>query len=312
MELFHEYRNKCLNALIILAERIANGEVLTKNQFESEYFRLADDSKRNSAVFFENVISDFKCPIFNTQNKNHVKLAFEDEKKISVSYFPLNTEKSWLFAALNDRFTSLFLNDEANSLRDNLSGAFRYSDYIDDNWRNDMNLSEKSFVNFPVVLDALNHRNQISFKYRNNDYTGVPHKIEYDERKCRFFAIILNSDFRLKADISLISDITVTDKVCDISLDSAEEKRDEKVRRPVVFTVTDEHNHNAVERAMSAFSVYDHEVEKISDKKAIFKISCYSQELDLLIKEILAFGPDIKVEKPRLVKNKIIDILKRL
>ena len=85
-----------------------------------------------------------------------------------------------------------------------------------------------------------------------------------------------------------------------------------KAYRPVVFTVTDNKNRKAVDRALLAFSVYDHIVEPIDEKSARFTIQYYTMDLDILIKDILSFGPDIIVESPGYVVKRITDILKKL
>ena len=86
---------------------------------------------------------------------------------------------------------------------------------------------------------------------------------------------------------------------------------EKKGYKSVVFTVTDIKNRKAIERALIAFSIYDHTVEPIDDKTVRFTIEYYSMDLDLLIKDILAFGSDIKVESPKIVVNKIIEILNK-
>ena len=93
--------------------------------------------------------------------------------------------------------------------------------------------------------------------------------------------------------------------------DIKEEMIEKTAYRPVVFTVTDNKNRKAVERALLAFSVYDHIVEPIDEKTARFTIQYYKMDLDILIKDILSFGADIKVESPQFVVNRIIEILEK-
>lgn len=312
MELFHEYKNKCINALIILAERIANGEKMSYYQFEGEYYRLADDLNRTSAIFYKNVVNDMKCPIFNIHSKENVCLCEKTENKISISDIPLNTEKLWIQSALNDNFSKLFYNEEQISqLKQMNTDIPNYYKCIDDNWRGELNYDNQDLSNFSILLDAINNRRKITYSVQKKICEGEVVKIEYDERKGCLYAIIISDNRPLKVDISKMSEIHIFDEIIGDISDVRENMKDKKAKTPVIFKVTDRHNHNALERAILAFSVYDHEVEKLNEKEARFTIRYYRMDFDIIIKEILSFGPDIQVENPSFVKKRIIDILRK-
>ena len=318
MELFHEYRNKSVRAFLILVERIKNGEVLSKLEFEAEYYKLACDSNRITKVFYNNVINNEKIMIFDFSDPKQVVLCENsgkktknnrDKKDVHLFSIPLTIEKMWLNTAINDKLRVLFFSDE--ELSDiGLNGSeypLYYRD-IDDEWRRSENISEDSARNFRDILQAINEKKTISYGYNGKSCEGTPLKLEYDERKCKIYMIIFGNRL-IKSDISKLSDIRISGDASGNLPEVREEMGKNQGYKPVVFTVSDHKNRKAIERALLAFSVYDHVVEPIDEKTAKFTIHYYTMDLDLLIKDILAFGSDIIVESPKMVVNRIVDIL---
>lgn len=315
MELFNEYRNKSVNAFIELAERISNGEIMSESEFEMEYYRLSGDEKRITSVFYDNMIYNDKLPVFDFRNPKQVSLMenMKVKENVHISCTPLETEKSWLHTALNDKLCRLFLTEEEKQAVDSdLSDYPFYYRNIDDTWRKDEEITDDTVCNFKTILDAVNQKKSISYSYKNKKSEGTPVKIEYDERTCKIYVIIYNGERFIKSEIAKLSDIQITDSLYENIPQIKEEMAVKKSRTPVVFTVTDYKNRKAIDRALLAFSVYDHIVEPIDEKTAKFTIRYYTMDLDILVKDILAFGSDIKVESPRHVVNKIIKILKKV
>ncbi len=310
MELFHEFRNRSVLAFMILAERIANGEVFSKNEFETEYYKLANDEKRMSKVFFENVF--YNC-IFDIRDDKRIGLYAQNDSDcdIHISNIPLETEKKWLNTALNDRLQNLFFSEEdLPELGFDFSKYHLYYRNIDDEWRKNEDISSESAKNFRMILQAINEKKSISYTYNQDRSEGTPVKIEYDERTCKIYIIVYDGSRFIKADISKLADIQLSGDVADTIPNIKEDM--EKKKRSVVFTVTDHKNRKAIERALLAFSVYDHVVEPIDEKTARFNIQYYSMDRDILLKEILAFGADIIVESPKYMVERIVEILKRV
>ena len=314
MELFNEYRNKSIMAFTELAERIANGEIISATDFEKEYYRLSGDSDRITTVFYNNVVHNGKFPVFDLRDKNKVKLIDIPDipRDIKISDIPMKTEKYWLYSALGDRLAGLFLSaDEINLVKDKFSECPQYYRNIDDEWRKGEDISESTAVNFRTILHAINSRKSLSYTYKGRKCSGTPIKIEYDERTCKIYAILYDGDRFIKSDISGLSDIDVTDGLFENIPEITEEMLGKQAYRPVVFTVTDKKNRNAIERALLAFSVYDHIAEPLNEKTVKFTIQYYTMDLDILIKDILSFGADIKVESPKFVVKKIIEIIEK-
>ena len=161
MELFHEYRNRCVRAFIELMERIVNGEEMTVAEFESEYYRISGDKKRITSVFYENVVFNIKRPVFDMSDKKKVKLCLEKVPKgnIHILNKTLKSENDWLYAAMNDRLSSLFLTEEyISEIRSKLSDCNDYYRYIDDMWRKDETITDENAEIFQIVLDAINEK----------------------------------------------------------------------------------------------------------------------------------------------------------
>ncbi|SFX39545.1 WYL domain-containing protein [Ruminococcus sp. XPD3002] len=314
MELFNEYRNKSLRAFLKLAERISYGEELSIDEFEAEYYRLSGDNKKITSVFYKNTLYNDKLPIFDTR-EGKVRLFGEPDKCSNkhISDTLLKSEITWLHNALNDKLSKLFLSDEERiSIDAKLSDYTEYYKNIDDMWRSNEDISEEVEKNFKIILKAINEKQALSYTFKNKNCEGFPVRIEYDERTCRIYMIIYDGNRFVKSDISKLSDIYITENSIDTIPEIKDDMLNKKAYLPVVFTVTDDKNRKAIDRALLAFSVYDHVVEPIDEKTARFTIQYYTMDLDLLIKDILAFGSDIKVESPRYVVKRITDILRKV
>ena len=312
MELFHKYRNKSMMAFTELAERIANGEIFSKNEFENEYYRLSGD--RFPSVFYRKVMDNERISVFDTEDKKRVKLSemLESSDDITISDILLKTEEYWLCSALSDNLAGLFLSDdEIRSVKEKFSDCPQYYRNIDDHWRKGEDISESTAADFRTILHAINSKKSLSYTCKGKKYIGTPIRIEYDERTCRIYMILYNGDRFIKSDISGLSDIEVTDGLFENIPEITEEMLGKQAYRPVVFTVSDKKNRNAIERALLAFSVYDHIAEPLDEKTVRFTIQYYTMDLDILIKDILSFGADIKVESPKFVVKKIIEIIEK-
>lgn|GEM_PF-2699310 len=312
MELFHEYRNKSMMAFIELAERIANGEIFSAIEFENEYYRLSGDSERQTMVFYKNVVFNDKLPVFNLSDKKRVRLSefLDGYNNIKISDIPLKTEKYWLYNALSDRLSSLFLSDdEINLLKNKFPESLQYYRNIDDERHED--ISQNTAANFRTILHAVNSKKSISYPYKGIRCQVTPVKLEYDQRNFKLYVIIFDGNRFIKTDISKISDISIIEPVFDNVPELAEKMLEKQAYSPIVFTVTDKKNRNAIERALLAFSVYDHIAEPLNKKTVKFTIQYYTMDLDILIKDILSFGADIKVESPKFVVKKITEIIEK-
>ena len=242
MELFHEYRNKSVRAFMLLAERIANGEVFTRIQFETEYYKLSGDSKRITSVFYEKVIYDDKFSIFDLRDVKHVRLCEDIVPKgeIHIANIPLKTEKNWLNTALNDKLCNLFLSDEEISeLGYDFSECIMYYRNIDDEWRKSEDISTDAAENFRMVLQAINEKKAISYSYNGTSCEGTPVKIEYDERKCKIYMIVYDGVRLIKTDITKLSDLMIKESIAEKTPEIKEIMEKKKGYKPVVFTVTD-------------------------------------------------------------------------
>lgn len=320
MELFNEFRNQSVTAFIKLVERLANGEILKEFQFEAEYYKLAEDPQRVTEVFYKKVIQNEKLMIFDFSDPNQVRLdeGVSLNNDAHIASILLKIEEQWLHAALNDELSALFLDkDEIMKLDINTS---EYYKYIDDNWRERKGISEDMIRNFRTILEAINENKSISFEFMQKNTltqaTTIPVKLEYDERKNCIHMISYNSaepeKMRFKKmDLSKISNIRIleNDLLQENIPDINQEMQKKADKEPLEFTVTDYKNRNAINRALLAFSVYDHVVEPINEKKAIFTIMYYKMDRDLLMKEILAFGADIQITSPKYMVDKIKKIL---
>lgn len=296
MELFDAYKNKFLNAFIILTERLLNGEKI--EDFNSDFYDLANADENQGKILFEKVFYEGKNGFFA---KN-----FEaSNKNITLRLFT-ESERLWLKEALNSKISNIFFKySELNEF-----GADRnllWYSFIDDK-NIKPNYKQNLKKNMKILLEAINSKSKIKYTYKGSEkreYESLPVKIEYDNRKQRFYAILWNGSRMIKSILSKMIDIEITDKYNDEDYSVSEFMKKRRNKEPVVFYVSDKRNHNAINRAIETFCIYEHTIEEQEDNTIKCTINYYDIDSDLLFDDILSFGADIQVISPQNVIDKI-------
>lgn len=307
MELFDAYKNKFLNAFIILTERLLNGEKIKKYNFLNTFYQLANDDTYQGEVL-SNKVTNGKNEFFVVDNDGYMTLNenFEaSNKNITLRLFT-ESERLWLKEALNSKISNIFFKySELNEF-----GADRnllWYSFIDDK-NIKPNYKQNLKKNMKILLEAINSKSKIKYTYKGSEkreYESLPVKIEYDNRKQRFYAILWNGSRMIKSILSKMIDIEITDKYNDEDYSVSEFMKKRRNKEPVVFYVSDKRNHNAINRAIETFCIYEHTIEEQEDNTIKCTINYYDIDSDLLFDDILSFGADIQVISPQNAIDKI-------
>lgn len=313
MELFHEYHNHFFMALVELAERIAEGEIISANEFDRLYFQIGSGGrKRIGETFLEQVKHNTKLQLFDFSDRKAVKLAFDVKSGKDIANIPLKVERIWCEAALCDRYAALFYNeDTCQTLRKTVAdSSVQYYDLIDHSVC-DMAQDELCAVQplFRQVLDAILTSQNVLFCYERETIAGTPLRIVYDEKEKQFSLLLKHGDAADTYELQKLTEFETTGDAEQNGISVREFMSPYKATEPIVFEVTDNQNRRAIERAVITFSVYDHIVRLISDKKAEITLNYYRFDLGDIVRRILSFGTDAMIKSPVEAKKYLIKIL---
>ena len=307
MELFDAYKNKFLNAFIILTERLLNGEKIKKYNFLNTFYQLANDDTYQGEVL-SNKVTSGKNEFFVVDNDGYMTLNENFEvpnKNITLRLFT-ESERLWLKEALNSKISNIFFKySELNEFGAD-KNLLWYSFIDDKNIK--PNYKQNLKKNMKILLEAINSKSKIRYMYKGSEkkeYESLPVKIEYDNKKQRFYAILWNGSRMIKSILSKMIDIEIIDKYDEEDYSVSEFMKKRINKEPVVFYVSDTRNHNAINRAIESFCIYEHTIEEQEDNTIKCTINYYDIDSDLLFDDILSFGADIQVISPQNVIDKI-------
>jgi hypothetical protein len=317
MEIFNEYRNKYYDVVyeIILSASNSSSKSISK--------------KRIMEIIMKgNIISpEFQCAILNEYNEEqynyHILKKIKDNEYTlsideNVTTVPSALELSWLKYILQDRKSSLFIDD---TLRDKLEGFLSRID----------SPLKKQYINIldPIISDYINEafinklklfktaaelKKAIKYSYKNKNGTvlqkkiSMPYRIEYSAKRDCFYGIMysLNDNRPIKSIIKNLYDMEIVEVPDDLPNSSIFKSIEDKmVVEPLVLKIRDEEN--ALERCFYIFSYYEKEAIYHSNKKIHeLKVYYYKFEEEEVISKLLSLGKNVVVESPEGIRSKIL------
>lgn len=235
-------------------------------------------------------------------------------------HIPLTeVQKRWLCAVLNDKKSSLFLDQEQRAKLYELLGAeplfdggfIRFFDRFSDG----DDFEDESYIrNFRNILRSI-HENKlvrISFQTRKNarvTHYFLPEKIEYSSKNDRFRVHVIryNKTKPVERGIINLSQITsseLTDIIAENRLYKAPSKKE--------VTVKVSNERNAVNRFMMEFA----ELERISNfddttKECIVVMKYDAKDETEILIRILSFGPVVEVIGPDEFRKQIAERVRK-
>lgn len=286
-------------ALVELAQRIAAGEIISAVDFERIYFEIGSGGrKRIGDTFLDQIRYNTRLPLFDFSDRHAVQLAFDCEAEADISSIPLKVERIWCAAALCDDYAKLFFDPEAvQKLRSSLADTDHpYYDLID-NSACDMSSAELCAVQavFRQSLDAVLHAKELQFQFCGDTVSGTPLRIIYDEKDKQFALLLRHGDAVDTYNMREITDLCETGTAERPAQSVLQLMAPYKAAEPIVIEITDYKNRRAIERAVITFSVYDHIVRIIDEKKAEITINYYTFDLDDAVRRVLSFGTDARI-----------------
>lgn len=244
----------------------------------------------------------------------------------NLEVFPLTIlQKRWLKTLLLDERIGLFLDEDKKdtiaAYLDDVEPLFYPDDfYYYDRFCDGDDFSSQTYItHFRTIIKAIRKKQylKICFSSRRDNRifrTYLPCRIEYSAKNNKFRLLAIHEKKSGKQQIQIINisrieEISVTEDVCETSIDFGETFKASYYKEPVKLLITNKRN--ALERTMLHFANYEKHTRKLDDEHYECLIY-YNQndETELLI-EILSFGPTVKVLGPEPFVAQIKERLKK-
>lgn len=300
-ELIDEYGNYFFISLINAVNSIVDGEKLKLLNFQNKIITAAGDSEGD---YLGEVSDDIKSEydvLFELDGDNFLTSRID-------SYIPMclsETERIYLKAILHSKYSVLFLSDnEILQLETSLNDVpyVPIDEYVISSNSCSEDFFEKQADKLRLLLSAIKENREISYsnKTRNADYTnkrGYPVKIEYSVPYDVLQLSLWSSDEDrpVKLNIHSMYNISLTENVWEEKKSPAEMLETKRCKEPIIAEISDDIN--AFERANILFSMYDTKISENGGKYQL-EIGYYEYEKDEVIKNLISFGPYVKVVSP--------------
>ncbi len=228
-------------------------------------------------------------------------------------YLPMTSlQKSWLKAIMLDKRIRLFDLDSGavNELSEVKPLFTPEMVYYFDRYSDGDDFEDEGYISsFKTILSAVKERTPLTLRLRTGNggeifANVIPEYLEYSEKDDKFR--LITSGCRYRRVIKLSSVLSVS-PYHGKGFDSA--VKSEIAKTSAVFELFD--GRNTLERAMLHFAHFEKTVEKLDERR--YKVTLFfdpADESEILIR-ILSFGPFIKVEEPKSLRNSIIERLKK-
>ena len=307
--LFQDTQSAIFQALCELINEMHDGKTVT---FGNIIDRLpyVDWSNREQMTNFLQAIFDFGT---DTPERNSVARPVSDKP---VPFVPSRIELLWLKGMLADDKTAFLLSPE---LREKLKHCLEsvpmievstYWEQIRETGDDTVDPHLQSTLN--LLAQAL--QNKVCVRYRNetrqngeNVGTAAPVRLEYDVYAARWRVIfwLTDEERAIKANVSRLNDLTLTDTPCPNDLDVRFRQFLDVKERTVVLTLRP--LYNAVERCFALFSTYDKEAVFL-EKEDRYRLTVHYYDFDRqeMIYHVLSLGAAVAVEEPSDFREEII------
>lgn len=314
-ELIDEYGNYFFISLINAVNSIVDGEKLKLLNFQNKIITAAGDSEGD---YLGEVSDDIKSEydvLFELDGDNFLTSRINSHIPICLS----ETERIYLKAILHSKYSKFFLSDnEILQLETSLNDVpyVPIDEYVISSNSCSEDFFEKQADKLRLLLSAIKGNREISYsnKTRNTDYTdrcGYPVKIEYSVLYDVLQLSLWSSDEHrpVKLNIHSMYDIKLTENIWKEKKSPAEMLETKRCKEPIIAEISDDIN--AFERANILFSMYDTKISENGGKYQL-EIGYYEYEKDEVIKNLISFGPYVKVVSPSEIVNSLIYRIKWL
>lgn len=299
MELNHEYQNMYIRGIIqAVNAAVVRGGIGT-DAFEEIVYRTAGD--RSGKVGLDFLYDFLESEFFDHSVRNTVK----PKLPVQISLLPTGAELEWLLHALRTPMAALFLDTDT---RTKLLAALEAAE-VPDLMRHirHYGYAEPELPDagiFGTLLDAIRTHRTVYLTNRTRDGREfrdmhvIPMKLEYSAQTGRWFLSFCPADGSrpIKANLRALRDVKAGEPVPEGMRPKLREMMQAKRAEPLVLRIYREKNTQA--RALAFFSQYDAEAVQEADGTLRMEIQHYVFDREMLLRQIIGFGPYIQVLAP--------------
>ena len=300
-ELIDEYGNYFFISLINAVNSVIDGEKLKLLSFQNKIISAAGDSEGDYLGEISDEIKSEGGVLFETDGEKFLTNRTDSRVPMCLS----ETERIYLKSILHSKYSKLFLSDDEISQLDSSLKDVPYipiDEYVVSSPARSESFFTKQADKLRQLLLAIKENREISYsnKTREKTYTdrhGYPVKIEYSVLYDVLQLSLWSSDEHrpVKLNIHSMYDIKETKSIWKEKKSPAEMLETKRCKEPIIAEISDDIN--TLERANILFSMFDTKIAENGEKYQL-EIGYYEYEKDEVIKNLISFGPYVKVVSP--------------
>ena len=313
MELAHEYQNIYVRAIIQAFNEVVLRGSMQSYEFEELVYRYANDSRRR--IGFDFIRAVINSPLFIRSDKNTIKPRIP----VTIRFLPTSAELEWLVCALRSPISELFFDaDEKSAMLRKLEQIHipDMSSYMVSYGISCSNMPDRTV--FRILMRAIQKRYFVvmtnhaanGLVYQNQ--VVIPFGIEYEAIADSWYLSFCRPDAKrpMKAALSRISDVRIGEQIPESQEYDLRHMMQDKKAVPIELYIYPERN--TPERAIQLFSQYDMTVFPTKDSGIHMTIQYYVFDEERLFRQIVSFGPSIRIMSPAHMVDKMMDYLTHL
>lgn len=309
MDLNHEYQNRYVRSIIQVINSSMESGGISKHNFENAVYQ----DEKTGDVGRDFLVDFLRSNFFNyKENKLTTKLP------VKITLLPTGAEYQWLLHALRSPIAALFLDEperklllerlEQNGTQD-IMQSVRYYGFAEPEM--------PDVTVFRTILGAIRERRYLHMtNHAQNgnvypDQTVIPMRLEYNAVSGIWFLSFCQPDRSrpIKALLSALTDVCAGAQI-EGEIPDLQKMMQAKKAPLLVLHIYNEKN--TPERALQFFSQYDTTVLRDEDGSLRMEIRHYIFDRDILLQQIIAFGPSVQVLAPDEMAERVREYLRNL
>ncbi|GEM_PF-6519656 len=310
MELYHEYQNRYIRGMIMAFNRAVDEKEISTVAFEEIVYQYADDPEHR-------IGRDFLEAFMQSRLFEHPdKYTLKPVMPIRINLCPTAAECQWLQHALESPVADLFLDENEKQLLREWLAALNLPDVMRHIESYGAALPETpDRTVFKTLLRAIREHRYIRMTNTAQngnvyaDQTVIPMKLEYDMFSGKWFLSFCDADAArpIKAYLGALTDVTAGEIIPEEKRPDLRTMMQKKKAEPIILRVLPEKN--TPERAVRFFSQYNTAALPEANGSLRMEIGYYSFDEELLLRQIISFGPYVQVLAPDRIAARMREFL---
>lgn len=327
MELFHEYKNKYFHLVFKILNLAWDGlekEEILKIIDEEEYEeKVIDKEFKTFEGMILNEYEDEKLNLLKEENnKYYTVLNNRNPVPVKVRFSKL--EKMWLKGMLEDKRVQGLLGKEIldklqKSMIDVCEGSNEVIEFTNKN-KSDFEYDFKKLNrDFFTILKAIKEEKTVI--YTNVDREGneykdklaLPLRIEYSLKDDKFRVSMYSIEDKrsILVNMHTLKEINISEEKCKFTREELIKKMKENKYCEEPITIVLKDVRGAMERCFMSFSSFERSSRALGENNYEIDIYYYCfQEYDVISK-IISLGPYVIVKKPKRIRERTIERIKK-